>query len=42
MSDNLPIKGCIYLLKMCDTTNNIIYKVGKSINFYKRFTPLDI
>jgi hypothetical protein len=37
MSDNLPIKGHIYLLKMCDTKHNIIYKVGKSINFYKRF-----
>ena len=31
------MKGCIYLLKMCDTIHNIIYKVGKSINFYKRF-----
>ena len=37
MSDNLPIKGHIYLLKMCDTKHNIIYKVGKSINFYKRY-----
>ena len=30
-------KGYIYLLKMCDTLNRTIYKVGKSINFYKRF-----
>lgn len=37
MSDNLPIKGHIYLLKMCDTNNRIIYKPGKSVNFYKRF-----
>ena len=37
MSDYIPIKGYIYLLKMCDTKHNIIYKVGKSINFYKRF-----
>ena len=31
------IKGYIYLLKMCDTLKRIIYKVGKSINFYNRF-----
>jgi hypothetical protein len=37
MSDNLPIKGHIYLLKMCDTNHRIIYKPGKSVNFYKRF-----
>ena len=37
MSDYIPMKGYIYLLKMCDTNHNIIYKVGKSINFYKRF-----
>ena len=37
MSDNLPIKGHIYLLKMCDTKHRIIYKPGKSVNFYKRF-----
>jgi hypothetical protein len=35
MSEN--IKGYIYLLKMCDTNNRIIYKPGKSINFYKRY-----
>lgn len=38
MSDYIPIKGCIYLLKLCDTNQRIIYKVGKSINFYKRFS----
>jgi len=37
MSDNLPIKGYIYLLKMCDTNHRIIYKPGKSVNFYKRY-----
>ena len=37
MSDNIPTKGYIYLLKMCDTKRRIIYKPGKSINFYKRF-----
>jgi len=38
MSDYIPTKGYIYLLKMFDTINHItIYKVGKSINFYKRF-----
>ena len=38
MSEYLPIKGYIYLVKMFDTSNNIIiYKVGKSINFYKRY-----
>ena len=37
MSDNLPIKGHIYLLKMCDTNHRIIYKPGKSVNFYKRY-----
>lgn len=37
MSDNIPIKGFIYLLKMSDLDNNkIIYKVGKSINIAKR------
>lgn len=30
-------EGTIYLLKMCDTTGKIIYKVGKSKNFDKRF-----
>jgi hypothetical protein len=37
MSDNSPVEGYIYLLKMCDTNRRIIYKPGKSINFYKRF-----
>ena len=37
MSDYIPIKGFIYLIKMCDTNHRIIYKVGKSINFYKRY-----
>jgi len=37
MSDYIPTKGYIYLLKMCDTNNLIIYKVGKSINFYQRY-----
>ena len=37
MSDNLSIKGYIYLLKISDTNNRIIYKPGKTINFYKRF-----
>ena len=37
MSDNLPIEGYIYLLKMCDTNHRIIYKPGKSVNFYKRY-----
>jgi hypothetical protein len=37
MSDNLPIKGHIYLLKLCDTKHRIIYKPGKSVNFYKRY-----
>ena len=30
------LKGQIYLIKMCDTIQNIFYKVGRSINFYKR------
>ena len=33
----MTIKGYIYLLKVGDTKNRIIYKVGKSINFYKRY-----
>lgn len=37
MSDNICIKGYIYLLKLCDTDQRIIYKVGKTINFYKRY-----
>ena len=37
MSDNSPVEGYIYLLKMCDTNRRIIYKPGKSINFYKRY-----
>ena len=37
MSDYIPIKGYIYLLKMCDTNHRIIYKPGKSVNFYKRY-----
>jgi hypothetical protein len=37
MSDYIPTKGFIYLLKICDLDNNkIIYKVGKSINIAKR------
>lgn len=30
------IKGQIYLIKMNDTNNNTFYKVGRTINFYKR------
>ena len=37
MSEDSPVEGYIYLLKMCDTNNRIIYKPGKSVNFYKRF-----
>ena len=38
MSDYIPTKGHIYILKMFDIINNItIYKVCKSINFYKRY-----
>lgn len=37
MSDNSPVEGYIYLLKLCDTNRRIIYKPGKSINFYKRY-----
>ena len=37
MSDNIPTKGYIYLLKMCDTSHRTIYKPGKSVNFYKRY-----
>ena len=33
----MTTKGYIYLLKLGDTNNRIIYKVGKSINFYKRY-----
>ena len=37
-SDYIPTKGHIYILKMFDTINNIIiYKICKSINFYKRY-----
>ena len=36
MSDNIPIKGHIYLLKMYDTFYDVlVYKVGKSINIDK-------
>ena len=36
MSEIIPIKGHIYLLKMYDTTENVlVYKVGKSINIEK-------
>ena len=28
--------GIIYLLKMCDTNNKCIYKVGRTINFENR------
>ena len=41
MSDYIPEQGYIYLIKMCDTDNLIIYKIGKSINFYKRFQKYD-
>jgi hypothetical protein len=37
MSDIIPTKGYIYLLKMCDTSHRTIYKPGKSVNFYKRY-----
>ena len=37
MSDYIPTKGYIYLLKMYYNNNLIIYKVGKSINFYQRY-----
>jgi len=37
MSLNIPTKGHIYLLKLCDTKNRIIYKPGKSINFKQRY-----
>ena len=28
--------GQIYLIKLCDTKNRIIYKIGRSENFMKR------
>ena len=34
---NIPVRGYIYLLKLCDTNHRIIYKPGKCINFYKRY-----
>jgi hypothetical protein len=37
MSEIIVNTGHIYLLKMCDTNHRIIYKIGKSINFYKRY-----
>ena len=32
----MSTKGYIYLLKLGDTNNRIIYKVEKSINVYKK------
>ena len=40
MSD-IPTEGFIYLLKMFNTNNIIIYKIGKSINFFKRYKKYD-
>jgi len=37
MSDNIPLEGYIYLIKMCDTNNRTIYKVGRTIDFYRRY-----
>jgi hypothetical protein len=37
MSEYIKNKGYIYLIKMCDTKNRTIYKIGKSINFYRRY-----
>ena len=37
MSDYIPTKGYIYLLKMYYINDLVIYKVGKSINFYQRY-----
>ena len=37
MSDYIPTKGHIYILKMCNSNFLTIYKVCKSINFYKRY-----
>ncbi len=36
INDVIPIKGQIYLIKMCDTNNRIIYKIGRTNNFYER------
>jgi hypothetical protein len=41
MSEIIPIKGFIYLIKMYNMDKKIIYKVGKSTNFYKRFQNYD-
>ena len=37
MSEYIPTKGYIYLIKLFGNSNRIIYKIGKSINFYKRY-----
>ena len=42
MSDNINIKGYIYLIKMCDTNHRTIYKIGKSTNFDKRLNNYTI
>ena len=36
INDLIPIKGQIYLIKMCDTNNRTIYKIGRTNNFYER------